>query len=79
MQEAIKTLKHAEEVLMKRIKVMKDGKPKYAASEKLRELRDAIHILKQVNMEDEFAKLESIDEDALLQQMFTQHPPHAKA
>lgn len=79
MQEAITVLKHAEEVLMKRIKAMKDGKPKYAASERLRELRDAIQILKQVNMDEEFAKIDEAGEHELLVQMFTQNPPHAKA
>ena len=42
MEEAIKVLRHAESVLAKKIKGMKDGKPKYAASEKLTELRDGI-------------------------------------
>ena len=30
MEEAIKVLQHAEVVLMKKIRAMKDGKPKYA-------------------------------------------------
>jgi hypothetical protein len=47
MQEAIKILRHSETVLVKKIKGMKDGKPKYAASEKLTELRDAIGALKE--------------------------------
>ena len=38
---------------MKKIKGMKDGKPKYAANQKVRELRYAIDILKQVGLEDE--------------------------
>ena len=45
MQEAIGILRHSETVLVKKIKAMKDGKPKYAASEKLTELRDAIKAL----------------------------------
>lgn len=45
MQEAIDILRHSETVLVKKIKGMKDGKPKYAASEKLNEIRDAIKIL----------------------------------
>jgi hypothetical protein len=32
---------------MKRIRDMKDGKPKYAASERLNELRTAIKLFKQ--------------------------------
>ena len=42
MEEAIKVLRHAESVLSKKIKGMKDGKPKYAAADKLEELREGI-------------------------------------
>ena len=45
--EALMVLTHAEAVLMKRIRDMKDGKPKYAASERLNELRTAMKVLKQ--------------------------------
>jgi hypothetical protein len=45
--EALIVLTHAEAVLMKRIRDMKDGKPKYAASERLNELRTAIKLFKQ--------------------------------
>jgi hypothetical protein len=44
--EAIIVLTHAEAVLMKRIRDMKDGKPKYAASERLTEIRNALKVLK---------------------------------
>jgi hypothetical protein len=44
--EALIVLTHAEAVLMKRIRDMKDGKPKYAASERLNELRTAMKVLK---------------------------------
>lgn len=47
MQEAIDILRHSETVLVKKIKGMKDGKPKYAASDKLNELRDAIKALQE--------------------------------
>jgi hypothetical protein len=47
MQEAIEILRHSETVLVKKIKAMKDGKPKYAASDKLNELRDAIKVLQE--------------------------------
>jgi len=76
MDEAIKILKHAESVLMKKIRAMKDGKPKYAASEKLSELRDAIKILKQVNMDEE---IDEQEENEYLTHLFTEHPPQAKA
>ena len=79
MEEAIKILRHAEEVLMKKIKSMKDGKPKYAASEKLRELRDAIVVLKQANMDEEFAKMDEKEEDEMLAQVFAVSPPKAQA
>jgi hypothetical protein len=45
--EALVVLTHAEAVLMKRIKEMRDGKPKYAASERLTEIRAAQKLLKQ--------------------------------
>ena len=76
MTEAIKILRHAESVLMKKVKAMKDGKPKYAANEKIRELRYAIDTLKQVGMEDE---LDEEEELAVLQQVFTANPPKAQA
>ena len=44
--EAVLVLTHAEAVLMKRIKEMRDGKPKYAASERLTEIRSALKLLK---------------------------------
>jgi hypothetical protein len=46
--EALIVLESAESVLVNRIKVMRDGKPKYAASERLTELRAAIRMLKEV-------------------------------
>lgn len=77
MQEAIDILEHSEVVLMKKIKAMKDGKPKYAASEKLREIRQAISILKQ--FEEAFPEMSEADEDAILMEQFIHNPPHAKA
>ena len=76
MIEAIKILRHAESVLMKKVKSMKDGKPKYAANDKIRELRAAIDILKQVSMEEE---LDEEEEQEVLKQIFEANPPHAKA
>ena len=69
-------LGHAEVVLMKKIKAMKDGKPKYAASERLNEIRHAMAILK---MHDEMDEMMAENEDAILVEQFTQHPPQAKA
>jgi hypothetical protein len=76
MEEAIKVLQHAEVVLMKKIKAMKDGKPKYAASERLNELRMALHILKT---HDELDMMMAENEDEFLMQQFIEHPPQAKA
>lgn len=52
MNEAMKVLLHAEAVLAKKIKAMKDGKPKYAANERINELRDAIKVLKKYDYSD---------------------------
>ena len=76
MEEAIKVLQHAEVVLMKKIRAMKDGKPKYAASERLNELRMALQVLR---MHNELDTMIDADEDAILVEQFTQHPPQAKA
>ena len=76
MDEAIKILKHAESVVMKKIRAMKDGKPKYAANTKLNEIRDAIKILKQVNMDE---VIDEQEETEYLTHLFTEHPPQAKA
>ena len=45
--ESIVVLVQAEAVLMRRIKAMRDGKPKYAASERLNELRSALKVCKE--------------------------------
>ncbi len=79
MDEAIKILRHAEDVLMKKIKGLKDGKPKWLASEKLRELRNAITVLKQANLDEEFAEMDEKEEDEILEQIFTNRPPQAQA
>jgi hypothetical protein len=76
MQEAITILEHSEVVLMKKIKAMKDGKPKYAASEKLNEIRYAISVLKA--HEDLDAMMEA-NEDEMLIEQFTNNPPVANA
>lgn len=49
MELAIKKLQDAEVVLMNRIKRMKDGKPKYEASENLRDIRQAIDTLQMIH------------------------------
>ena len=76
MEHVMEILGHAEVVLMKKIKAMKDGKPKYAASERLNEIRHAMAILKA---HDELDEMFAENEDAMLVEQFTQHPPQAKA
>jgi hypothetical protein len=76
MQEAITILEHSEVVLMKKIKGLQDGKPKYAASEKLNEIRYAISVLKA--HEDLDAMMEA-NEDEILIEQFTNNPPVANA
>ena len=76
MEHVMEILGHAEVVLMKKIKAMKDGKPKYAASEKLNEIRHAMAILKA---HDELDEMFEENEDAILIEQFTQDPPQAKA
>ena len=49
VNEAVIVLTHAEAVLMKRIKEMRDGKPKYAASDRLQEIRSALKLIKAYN------------------------------
>ena len=53
MNEAIEVLEKAEAVLMKRIREMRDGKPKYAASNRLAELRDALKLIKSNHKQPE--------------------------
>ena len=76
MEHVMEILGHAEVVLMKKINAMKDGKPKYAASERLNQIRTAIHILKT---HGELDAMMDEEEDAILVEQFTQHPPQAKA
>ncbi|CAB4142378.1 hypothetical protein UFOVP449_45 [uncultured Caudovirales phage] len=47
MQDVIDILRHQEAVLMKKIKGMKDGKPKYAASERVNQIRQGIRVLQE--------------------------------
>ena len=73
MEYAIEVLRHAESVLVKKLKGMKDGKPKYAASAKISELRDAISLIEQYE-----SGLDEL-EDAGLVEALIENPPHAKA
>jgi hypothetical protein len=76
MDYAIKKLKQDEIVLMKKIKGLQDGKPKWAASEQLSEIRSAIALLDRYN---EMTAEQMEDEEEYLKELFEQNPPKAKA
>jgi len=76
MNEAIVVLEKAEAVLMKRIRAMKDGSPKWAASHRLNELRAALKMIKQYEKAaDEF----EAEQDEYLKEALVLHPPIAQA
>ncbi len=55
---------------------MQDGKPKWAASKQLDEIRSAIALLERYN---EMSAEDMENEDEYLKQIFEQHPAKAKA
>ncbi len=76
MNEAIVVLEKAEAVLMKRIRAMKDGSPKWSASHRLNELRAALKMIKQYEKAaDEF----EAEQDEYLKEALMIHPPIAQA
>jgi hypothetical protein len=76
MDYAIKKLKQDEIVLMKKIKSLQDGKPKWAASAQLDEIRSAIHLLERYN---DITEQDIENEDEYLKQIFEMTPAKAKA
>ena len=76
MEYPIMKLKQDEVVLMKKIKGLQDGKPKWKASEELGQIRSAIALLERY---DEMTEQDLEDEDNYLKQVFATHPPKAKA
>ena len=76
MEYPIMKLKQDEIVLMKKIKGLQDGKPKWKASEELGQIRSAIALLKRY---DEMSADDMENEDEYLKQIFEQHPAKAKA
>ena len=76
MEFAINKLKDDEVVLIKKIKSLKDGKPKWKCSEELNEIRSAIKLLERYN---EMTSQQMEDEDEYLMELFTLNPPKAKA
>lgn len=76
MEYAIEVLRHAESVLVKKLKGMKDGKPKYAAGDKINQLRDAISLISEY--ENELEELDRVNDEQLAD-IFTNNPPIAHA
>lgn len=76
MEYAIEKLKHDEVVLMKKIKSLQDGKPKWTASKQLDEIRSAIKLLERYN---EMTAEDAERQDEYLQELFEQSPPKAQA
>ena len=76
MDYAIMKLKQDEVVLMKKIKALQDGKPKWAASKQIDEIRSAIALLERYN---EMSAEDMENEDEYLKQIFELHPAKAKA
>ena len=76
MEYAIKKLKQDEVVLMKKIKSLQDGKPKWAASKQLDEIRSAIALLERYN---DISEQDIENEDEYLKQIFEVNPARAKA
>lgn len=76
MQEAIVVLEKAEAVLMKRIRAMRDGSPKWSAAARLQEVRAAIKLLKVYDRDAEQIAAES---EAMMVEALTLYPPIAQA
>ena len=76
MQEAIVVLEKAEAVLMKRIRAMRDGSPKWSASARLNEIRSALKLIKQY--EQGAAEFEA-GRDEMIVEALTLYPPIAQA
>lgn len=76
MQEAIVVLEKAEAVLMKRIRAMRDGSPKWSASKRLNEVRAALKMIKSYEQNAEVYEAEN---EALMVEALTLYPPIAQA
>ena len=76
MNEASVVLDKAEAVLMKRIRAMRDGSPKWAASTRLNEIRAALKVLKHLERDVQELLLE---QDEMIVEALMQNPPIAQA
>jgi hypothetical protein len=61
MNEAIEVLEKAEAVLMKRIRAMRDGSPKWSAAGRLNEIRSALKLIKDAEKVGEELQIELED------------------
>ena len=76
MDFAINKLKDDELVLIKKIKSLKDGKPKWKCNEELNELRLAIKLLERYR---DMSAQDAEDEDTYLKELFEERPARAQA
>jgi hypothetical protein len=76
LEHALEVLQHAESVLMKRIREMRDGKPKDVAKDKLYQIRDAIALVKEYGVVSE--QVDEIQDEKMIH-YFTHNPPIAEA
>lgn len=76
MDYAIDKLKKDELVLIKKIKGLKDGKPKWKCNEELTEIRLAIKLLERYR---DMSAADAEDEEEYLSELFANNPPKAQA
>ena len=76
LEHALEVLQHSESVLMKRIREMRDGKPKDVAKDKLYQIRDAIALVKEYGIVSE--QVDEIQDEKMIH-YFTHNPPIAEA
>lgn len=76
MEEAIKVLQKSESVLMKRIRAMKDGSPKWAASSRLGEIRSALKLIKHY---ESVGETQNLNNEEYLKEALRVNPPIAQA
>jgi hypothetical protein len=76
LEHALEVLQHSESVLMKRIREMRDGKPKDVAKDKLYQIREAIGLIKEYGIVSE--QVDEIQEEKMIR-YFTHNPPIAEA
>jgi hypothetical protein len=76
LEHALEVLQHSESVLMKRIREMRDGKPKDVAKDKLYQIREAIGLIKEYGIVSE--QVDEIQEEKMIH-YFTHNPPIAEA